>query len=285
MQPTGAVNGTAAPMAPLSPPAAPPSDPVADAEKALAFKSRFASNLVSTDDRVMTYITSAEDPRQIGLEQERCSRPTRGGRVPLGVSTALAEEQDIASAGANQISLAEAREMILASLKPLGPDYARRFGALLDPANGRLDLEGGNHRAETGTSISAYDVPTALYYQGYQGSLRDVSKIAHEGGHTIHRELMNSSGLPVYEREGPHYLFESYAIFNELLLLDQATRSATTPAAREYALERLLSKIAGAVCFGGGDFVRKEPLYTGRGSRDAGSREGRCYLSELDSAV
>jgi type IV secretory pathway VirB10-like protein len=43
-------NGMAAPMAPLSPPAAPPSDPVADAEKALAFKSRFASNLVSADD-------------------------------------------------------------------------------------------------------------------------------------------------------------------------------------------------------------------------------------------
>lgn len=162
----------------------------------------------------------------------------------LGVSTALADEQDIASAGANQISLAEARGMILAALKPLGPDYTRRFSALLDPANGRLDLTGGSHRAETGTSISAYDAPTALYVEGYQGSLRDVSKIAHEGGHTIHRELMNSSGIPVYEREGPHYLFESYAIFNELLLLDQATRSATTPAAKEYALERLLSKIA-----------------------------------------
>src|SRR3984957_17114893 len=39
MQPNGAVNGTAA-----------PSDPVADAEKVLAFKSRFASNLVSADD-------------------------------------------------------------------------------------------------------------------------------------------------------------------------------------------------------------------------------------------
>ena len=41
---------TAAPLGPLPPPAAPPSDPVADAEKALAFKSRFASNLVSAED-------------------------------------------------------------------------------------------------------------------------------------------------------------------------------------------------------------------------------------------
>jgi type IV secretion system protein TrbI len=43
-------NGTVAPMALLPPPAAPPSDPVVDAEKALAFKSRFASNLVSAED-------------------------------------------------------------------------------------------------------------------------------------------------------------------------------------------------------------------------------------------
>jgi type IV secretion system protein VirB10 len=43
-------NGTSAPMGPGSQPAAPPSDPVADAEKALAFKSRFASNLVPAED-------------------------------------------------------------------------------------------------------------------------------------------------------------------------------------------------------------------------------------------
>jgi oligoendopeptidase F len=187
-------------------------------------------------DRMVASVQS-QAPVYRRYEQVRAEHTAKA----LSVSAPLADEQDIASAGANQISLAEAREMVLASLKPLGRDYTQRFTALLDPANGRLDLEGGTHRAETGTSISAYDAPTALYYEGYQGSLRDVSKITHEGGHTIHRELMNSSGLPVYEREGPHYLFESYAIFNELLLLDQATRSATTPGAREYALERFVS--------------------------------------------
>jgi type IV secretion system protein VirB10 len=43
-------NDSAVPMAPVSQPAVPPSDPVADAEKALAFRSRFASNLVSAED-------------------------------------------------------------------------------------------------------------------------------------------------------------------------------------------------------------------------------------------
>jgi oligoendopeptidase F len=180
----------------------------------------------------------------------------------LGVPSILFEEQEMVITAPNQISLPKARQMILAALQPLGPDYTRRFATLLDPMNGRLDLTGGSHRANAGTSISAYDAPTALYYDGYDGSLRSVSKIIHEGGHTIHRELMNSSGIPVYEREGPHYLFESYAIFNELLLLDQATRTATTPAEREYALERLLSKISLELFVSAEETTFEENLYT-----------------------
>jgi type IV secretion system protein TrbI len=42
--------GGAAPGSQLPPATEPPRDPVADAEKALAFKARFASNLVSTED-------------------------------------------------------------------------------------------------------------------------------------------------------------------------------------------------------------------------------------------
>ena len=53
MQPNGVMT-TAAPITQMPPavaqPAEPPRDPVADAEKALAFKARFASNLVSAED-------------------------------------------------------------------------------------------------------------------------------------------------------------------------------------------------------------------------------------------
>jgi type IV secretion system protein TrbI len=75
-------NGTAAPMAPLSPPAAPPSDPVADAEKALAFKSRFASNLVSADDGAprpsvdSSDVTEAPAVRSASLPQAPAAQAT-----------------------------------------------------------------------------------------------------------------------------------------------------------------------------------------------------------------
>lgn len=162
----------------------------------------------------------------------------------LGVSPVLSSEVDLASTKAPAISLADAMTLILSGLQPLGTDYTNRFAALLDPANGRLDLAGGAHRANTGTSIHVYDAPTALYYSGYDGSLRQISTIAHEGGHAIHHELMNAGGAPIYERSGPNYFSEGFAIFNELLLLDHATEVAKTPVEKEYALERLLSKIS-----------------------------------------
>jgi oligoendopeptidase F len=181
----------------------------------------------------------------------------------LSVFPVLSSEVDLASAHATPIPLDEATRMILSALQPLGGDYERRFAQLLDPTNGRLDLAGGAHREDTGTSISAYDAPTALYYSGYNGSLRDVSKIAHEGGHAIHRELMNASGSPIYERSGPNYVFEGFAIFNELLLLDHATETATTPQAKRYALERLLSKISLELFVSAEETAFERDLYTG----------------------
>ena len=45
-------------------------------------------------------------------------------------------------------------------------------------------------------------------------------------------------------RTGPNYLFEGYAIFNELLVLDHAARTANTAAERLYTLESLFAKLA-----------------------------------------
>ena len=162
----------------------------------------------------------------------------------LGLPSILSSEQNLADAPAPKISFAQGRQLILDSFQPLGQDYIRRFAQLLDPRNGRLDLSGGAHRAHTGTSIATYDAPVAFYFEGYNGSLDSVRVIAHEGGHAIHRELMNASGIPVYERTGPHYLFEGYALFNELLLFDHAGVMAKTPVEREHALKSFIGRLS-----------------------------------------
>jgi type IV secretion system protein VirB10 len=56
-----AQSGAASPATPLSPAAEQSRDPVADAEKALAFKARFASNLVSADDGAAHPSTESAD--------------------------------------------------------------------------------------------------------------------------------------------------------------------------------------------------------------------------------
>ena len=178
----------------------------------------------------------------------------------LGVAPVLSTEVDLAAAKAPAIPLPEAKRLILDALQPLGADYTKRFAALLDPANGRLDLDGGAHRARTGTSIDG--VPTALYYSGYDGTLRNVSTIAHEGGHAIHRELMNAGSAPLYQHSGPSYFFEGFAIFNELLLLEHATKIAQTPAEKAYALERLLWKLTVELFVSAEETEFERSLYT-----------------------
>lgn len=186
----------------------------------------------------------------------------RHAAAKLGVSPVLSTEIDLASAHASAISLPDAKRLILDALAPLGTDYTKRFAALLDPANGRLDLVGGAHRARTGTSIHVYNAPTALYYSGYDGSLRQVSTIAHEGGHAIHHELMNAASTPIYERSGPNYFSEGLAIFNELLLLNHATQVAKTPVEKEDALERLLYKISVELFVSAEETSFERSLYT-----------------------
>jgi len=180
----------------------------------------------------------------------------------LSVASILSTEQDISRAKPPTISLIEAKKLILDALAPLGPDYTSRLAQLLDPANGRFDLSGGSHRDRTGTSIEGSDGPVALYYDGYDGSLKSVAIIAHEGGHAIHNELMIASGIPIYERASPHFLAEGIADFNELMTLDYATKVAKTPAEREYALERLLTYISYELFGSAEEGTMERSLYT-----------------------
>ena len=73
---------------------------------------------------------------------------------------------------------------------------------------------------------------------------------------------MNVGGGPVYEHSGPNYFSEGFAIFNELLLLDHATEVAKTPVEKEYALERLLSKLSLELFVSAEETAFERSLYT-----------------------
>jgi type IV secretion system protein TrbI len=94
-------NGIPAPMAALPSATAPPSDPVADAEKALAFKSRFASNLVSAQD-----VTSHPSAEPVSLSESAAARssslpptpPTQAATAPAATPNKRAPEINLNAA-------------------------------------------------------------------------------------------------------------------------------------------------------------------------------------------
>jgi len=208
-------------------------------------------------DRTLAAV-AAEAPVYRRYQQLFAERAARR----LGVSPILSAERNIGLPTATALSFGEGMRLILDALAPLGADYVNRFHRLLDPNGGRLDLSGGPHRANTGTSIVAYDAPVALYLTTFNGSLPNLSTIAHEGGHAIHRELMSADSLPVYLQTGPHDLFEGYAIFNEWLVLDHASKTASTAADRERALEALLTSMAIEIFTSAEETSFEKSLYT-----------------------
>jgi type IV secretory pathway VirB10-like protein len=90
--------GGGAPPAPQSPP---PSDPVADAEKALAFKSRFASNLVSAEDGAPHLSAEPADvPETLAARSSSLppTPPTQAAAAPAAAVSKRAPEVNINSA-------------------------------------------------------------------------------------------------------------------------------------------------------------------------------------------
>jgi oligoendopeptidase F len=125
-------------------------------------------------------------------------------------------------------------------LAPLGAEYGRELAALLDPANGRMDIVPGEHRKRGGFSKGFLGTDSVFFTNGFAGSYNDVRVLTHESTHAVHRQLMTRNHvLPAYA-EGPHYLFEAFAIFNEFLLPDYLYTRETDPQLKQFYLEQFL---------------------------------------------
>ncbi len=141
---------------------------------------------------------------------------------------------------APRFTIGTASERIAEALAPLGTEYGEALATLLDPANGRMDIVPGAHRRGGGFSTGFIGSPSALYTSGFEGSYRDVSRLAHESTHAVERALMSEAGvLPAYA-DGPHPLSESFAGFAELLLASHLYAEAGDPGLEEYYLRQFL---------------------------------------------
>ena len=139
-----------------------------------------------------------------------------------------------------QFTIDRASEVIREAMKPLGPEYGNELSALLDPSNGRMDIVPGQSRKRGGFSKGLIGTDSVFFSSGFRGSYNDVRVLAHEGTHALHRQLMNRRHVLPANAEGPHYLFEAFAIFSEFLLPDYLYANDSDPLRKQFYLEQFL---------------------------------------------
>ena len=140
-----------------------------------------------------------------------------------------------------RVALPDALRLILAAETPMGPAYAAQYARLFDPASGRLEWCRAATCDRTGFSVGYAGVISGLFYGSYTGDVDSMRAVAHEAGHAVHREFMAENQPLAMYNDGPKFMFESFAIFNEFLFLDHLYRTAPSPAARAYYLNRFLA--------------------------------------------
>ncbi len=140
-----------------------------------------------------------------------------------------------------RFSISDTTRLLNDSLAVLGSEYSRELAALLDPANGRLDIVGGENRVPGAFANGHLGNPKSIFFCfNYEGYFDDVDAFAHETGHAVHFQLMgNNKVRPAYSY-GPAYFTESFAMFNELVVLDHLYTDERDLARKIYFLEQFM---------------------------------------------
>jgi oligoendopeptidase F len=181
-------------------------------------------------------------------------------------------------------TLADAARILHDAFAGLGPEYQAAFDGLLLGGNGRADIlpGGAPDRYQGGFSIGFQGATSILFFGRYDGTFKDLSVIAHEGGHAVHRSLMDSNGVKPLYADGPSFLSESFAAFNELVLAGYLAEQAADPRLRRYYRKEWMSIKGLDAFYGAQDAVLEQDIYDGV---SAGRIRGADDLDRVTLAV
>lgn len=159
-------------------------------------------------------------------------------------------------------SFQETQQLILHALTPLGKAYVDEFAWLLEPDNHALDIADGPNRVTENTTVGYPGTPVSLYMKTYNGSLNDVLRLSHEGGHAIHQKFMDKLPVRSYAT-GPSFMFEAFAMLNELLLLDELEAAAANNNDKAYYTRQFLNTLAHELFTSAEEGTFEQQLYDG----------------------
>ncbi|HEY6252470.1 MAG TPA: M3 family metallopeptidase [Candidatus Angelobacter sp.] len=154
----------------------------------------------------------------------------------------------------------------------------------MNSANGRADIlpGGAPDRYTSGFSIGFTGSTSMLFFGRYDGTFKDLSVIAHEGGHAVHRSLMTTHGVQPLYADGPSFIFESFAMFNELLLADYLSEHAADPQLQRFYREQWMGIKGLDAFYGAQDALLEQQIYEGV---SAGRIRGADDLDKLTQQV
>jgi len=137
----------------------------------------------------------------------------------------------------------EARSLVLASLKPLGPEYQTTLAQAFD--NRWIDIYPNKGKQLGAYSGGVYGVHPFVKLN-FNGQYGEVSTISHELGHSMHSYFANKT-QPFSDAGYPLFLAEIASTFNETLLLKHMLKSEKDDLFKLYLLDSYLDQVRGTI--------------------------------------
>jgi oligoendopeptidase F len=139
----------------------------------------------------------------------------------------------------------QAKEWVLASVKPLGTTYQAKVKKALQ--GGWIDVYENTGKTSGAYSANVYGVHPYMLLN-YNETLRYVFTLGHELGHAMHTLLANEN-QPFATASYTIFVAEVASTFNEALLLDYLFEQTEDPIERIALLQRAISGITGTFYF------------------------------------
>ncbi len=144
-----------------------------------------------------------------------------------------------------KFSFAEAIEMVLNALAPLGKEYVRVLAEGLRSRRWCDRYENKGKRSGAFSSGS-YSAPPYILMNYKQDVFADVYTLAHEAGHSMHSWFSQNSQL-FQDYEYPIFLAEVASTFNEELLTHHLLGTTNDPKMRAYIINREIDDLRGTL--------------------------------------
>lgn len=135
----------------------------------------------------------------------------------------------------------DARALALASVAPLGGDYAKQYAKFV--SGGRIDVYENEGKKSGAYSAGVYGVGPYLL-MNYNDTLDAAFTLAHEAGHAMHTVLSYET-QPFVTSDYTIFVAEVASTTNERFLLDELLRRTTDPKERFLLLEHAVDSIVG----------------------------------------